>query len=214
MSDFIDLFHDSMCALSVMRRGRLTLCISAALAKACLNREDRNSTPRSLCTTVPGGGFRWRTAACSTYDRSSCADFPCQRPIRADDVNADPSPWPDNAMHRIPSDTSRPSPTPDRCDRRSSHGPGCRRWQRIDRALVCADTGWPNRPAAHGRASTARSGGDPRSHLAGAVRRARAGCRRFPDCRGAPDGPDPSGVHPPAHVRWPGDRARRSNRWR
>lgn len=74
MSDFIDLFHDSMCALSVMRRGRLTLCISAALAKACLNREDRNSTPRSLCTTVPGGGFRWRTAARNAR-QVSCADF-------------------------------------------------------------------------------------------------------------------------------------------
>src|SRR6185437_16098952 len=83
MSDFIDLFHDSMCALSVMRRGRLTLCTSAAFAKACLKREDRNSTPRSLCTTVPGGGFRWRTAARSAR-RVSCADFsaPSAQPSR------------------------------------------------------------------------------------------------------------------------------------
>jgi hypothetical protein len=48
MSDFIDLFQDSMWALSVIRRGLFTLCTKPALPSSCLNSPARNSTPRSL----------------------------------------------------------------------------------------------------------------------------------------------------------------------
>jgi hypothetical protein len=53
----MDLFHDSMCALSVTRYGRLTLWSSPALASTRLKSPAKNSTPRSLCSSVPGAGW-------------------------------------------------------------------------------------------------------------------------------------------------------------
>src|SRR6185312_2201539 len=83
MSDFIDLFHDSTCALSVMWWGRFTLCSKPALAKERLKVLARNSTPRSLCIIVPGGSCRWHTATASAR-RISPADFslPSDQPSR------------------------------------------------------------------------------------------------------------------------------------
>ena len=75
MSDFMDLFHDSMCALSVMRCGRFTLCTKPALASACLKSPARNSTPRSLCSNVPAGGL----CAQGCGQRPPCQ---ARRPIR------------------------------------------------------------------------------------------------------------------------------------
>ena len=52
MSDFIDLFHDSMCALSFMRRGRLTDCTSPARANPCLKPLAMNSMPRVILAPI------------------------------------------------------------------------------------------------------------------------------------------------------------------
>lgn len=72
--DFIDLFHDSMCALSVMRRGRISpLCTKPALPRACLKLLARNSTPRSLYARVP------KAQASMTHGRGERAAGQCSR---------------------------------------------------------------------------------------------------------------------------------------
>ena len=62
MSDVIDLFHDSIWALSFMRRGRFADCTRPASAKWRLKSPARNSIPRSLWKSVSQSARRVRSA--------------------------------------------------------------------------------------------------------------------------------------------------------